>query len=100
VDATQPFPDIFIFIGTVPVMFSPTSLSVTVPLALLGGDDGLVNYDAIIGVLDEPTDLAPNGPTPATSAFIPEPATIGLFAAAFIVMGVIRRRRRPGFAGT
>ncbi|MEM9555962.1 MAG: hypothetical protein AAGC60_17025 [Acidobacteriota bacterium] len=46
-------------LGRVPVTFAGSTLEVNVPLALLG-DDGAVNVAAIIGTLDEATDLAPN----------------------------------------
>jgi len=61
-------------VGTAPITFTPTSFTVTIPLALIGNDDGLVNYDVFVGTSFEsepgipfdPTDIAPNSP-PATS---------------------------------
>jgi hypothetical protein len=59
--------------GTVPIRFSDTSFSVTVPLALLGGDDGLVNYAVGMGAGDiYPIDRVPNGAMPLTSVPVPE----------------------------
>gem|GEM_PF-2393982 len=43
----------------VPIAFGNDSLTVTIPLALLG-DDGAVDVAAIVGTLAEPTDVAPN----------------------------------------
>jgi hypothetical protein len=40
---------------------------VTVPLALVGSDNGSVNYIAYFGVVSTTTDRVPNGPEPITS---------------------------------
>ncbi len=84
-------------IGIAPVTFTTSALSINVPLALLGGDDGLVNYAVLIGTFDEATDKAPNGVTPATSAPIPEPATLVLLGTGLIGLGAAARRRRSAF---
>ena len=54
-------------VGQVPIVTTEKSFSVTVPLALLGGDNGLVNYVANLGVLSSFKDRVPNGTEPATS---------------------------------
>jgi hypothetical protein len=54
-------------LGQVPIVFSETSFSVSIPLTLLGGDNGLVNYDANLGVTSSFKDRVPNGAEPATS---------------------------------
>ena len=46
-------------VGRAPVSFTANSMTVQIPLALLGGD-GLVNIATIVGTVDEPTDKAPN----------------------------------------
>ena len=38
-----------------------SAFTVTVPLSLIGGDDGYVNAAAVIGNLTNPTDCVPNG---------------------------------------
>lgn len=59
--------------GTVPIQFSDKSISITVPLALLGGDNGLVNYGVTAGVVGVgQTDRAPNYAVPNTSVPVPE----------------------------
>lgn len=56
-------------IGRVPIVFSGASISVAVPLVLLGGDNGLVNYGASMGAVGQDrTDRVPNGSVPPTSA--------------------------------
>jgi hypothetical protein len=54
-------------VGQVPIVATEKSFSVTIPLALLGGDNGLVNYVANLGVLSTFKDRVPNGSEPATS---------------------------------
>lgn len=46
--------------GTVPAVFNGQSLSITVPLAMLGNDDGNMNVGMILGNFPQPTDAAPN----------------------------------------
>lgn len=57
--------------GTAPIVFTSTSFSITVPLAMLGPDDGLVNYGVAIFSIYR-GDRAPNGPVPATSVNVSE----------------------------
>jgi hypothetical protein len=47
-------------VGRVTPTFGATSLSFTVPLSLLGNDDGNVDLATVIGTPAEPTDIAPN----------------------------------------
>ena len=47
-------------VGNVDASFTSNSVSITVPLALLG-DDGFLNAATVIGTVPEPTDCAPNG---------------------------------------
>jgi hypothetical protein len=62
-------------VGTIPVDFGSNSLSLIIPLSLLGGDDGLVNYAVIAGTLTEATDEAPDGMIPGTS-HVPVPGDL------------------------
>lgn len=60
-------------VGKLPILFTDTSFSVTVPLTMLGGDNGLVNYGVGVGVQGfGQTDRVPNGALPATSVPVPE----------------------------
>ena len=47
------------FVGT--AVADGDSLTLTVPLASLGGDDGRVDAHVIVGTIPEPTDCAPDG---------------------------------------
>ena len=73
-------------VGLAPISFTTQSLTVSVPLAMLGGDDGLVNFGAIVGDVDHFSDAV---------SVIPEPASLlvwlGLSAAC---VGLHFRRRR------
>lgn len=88
----------FATVGLAPITFSANSLSVSVPLALLGGN-GYVNYAVIVGTFDAVTDKAPNGSVPATSAAaVPEPATMVLLGTGLAGAWGLRRKaskRRP-----
>ena len=57
----------------VPIVFTDTSFSVVVPLIILGGENGLVNYGVAVGGYEMGlTDKAPNYTMPATSVSVPE----------------------------
>ena len=45
--------------GRAPVRFGARSVTVFIPLALLGGDDGAADVAAVFGTVSEPTDAAP-----------------------------------------
>jgi hypothetical protein len=77
-------------VGTVPIAFGATSFSLSIPLALLGGDDGLMNFAAIFGSFLEPTDRIPNGATPLSTAAVPTPATLLLLTSAVVGVGTVR----------
>jgi hypothetical protein len=47
-------------VGSVPATIIGEMLEVTVPLAMLGGDDGTMNVGMVLGNISEPTDAAPN----------------------------------------
>lgn len=87
--------------GSVAIVFTPNGFSLSIPLALLGGDDGLLNYSVLIGNVGTPndppefTDRAPNGADPGVSA-VPEPSSLLAFAAVFSAAGAFfaRGRRR------
>jgi len=85
-------PDLFTFIADVPITFAATSFSVTIPLSLLGGDDGNVNFAAIMGGFPDPTDQVPNG-----VAAVPEPASfstfLGMGLIAMVAVGWRKRRK-------
>ena len=46
--------------GRVRPVFEGRHVTVTIPRALLGNDDGYVNAAAIVGITGRPTDIAPN----------------------------------------
>jgi hypothetical protein len=50
-----------ISVGSADITFNPTNFTVTIPLSLLGGDNGYVNVAAIMGNQTGPTDCVPNG---------------------------------------
>jgi hypothetical protein len=86
-------------VGTSAIAFGASSFTTTVSLALLGGDDGLLNYGLLLGTFDEPTDRAPNGSTPATSEaavpnVVPEPSSLVLIATGVGSLLAYGRRRR------
>ncbi len=68
--------------GRAPVVFTATSLTVTIPLAMIG-DDGAVDAATIIGTADEPTDKAPNQGSVASEEV--EPGVISLQGGRFTV---------------
>jgi hypothetical protein len=63
--------------GAAAITFGAASFSVTVPLALLGNDDGIVNFGASIEDFDGTlSDVA--GPLTNCTQIIPEPSTLTL----------------------
>jgi hypothetical protein len=56
--------------GTVPILFTDNSFTFTVPLVMLGGDNGLVNYGMAVGVGFIGTDRLPNGADSAVSVAV------------------------------
>lgn len=81
-------------VGTAPITFGANAFSVTVPLALLGGSNGLINYGVVVGTFGEATDRAPNGTLPATSTPVPEPATMLLLGTGLAAVGARLRKTR------
>ncbi|MHB0960423.1 MAG: hypothetical protein ACYC0X_31545 [Pirellulaceae bacterium] len=88
-------------VGNVPITFASRAFSLTIPLALLGGDNGNTNYGAIIGdFLDSSDEITNFGLAPAYSRresaqVVPEPSSLVVWS--LIVAGVIgtcRRARR------
>jgi len=78
-------------IGSAPITFDPHSLSIDVPLALLGGN-GQVNYGITVGTFDEATDEARNpGLSPATS--VPEPSSLVLLGGSVVCLAAVYGRR-------
>lgn len=54
------FDSAFMSVGTITPTFSGNTLSMAIPLSLLGGDDGFVNLATVVGTVPEPTDIAPD----------------------------------------
>jgi len=78
--------------GTVPITFTTSGFTLTVPLSALGGDDGNVDFGVIVGNLDSPTDQAPNN----DSGVIPEPSSLVIFGLGLACVAVrwrVGRRR-------
>jgi hypothetical protein len=48
-------------VGSVPATIVGQTLEGTIPLAMLGKDDGALNVGMVLGNLSQPTDAAPNG---------------------------------------
>lgn len=59
-------------IGTVFAFYGASSIDLTIPLSMLGGDDGVMNATAIVGTFDQPTDAI-------NAARVPLPGTWLLF---------------------
>ncbi len=90
-------------IGNAPAQYGPNWVRTTVPLALLGGDDGRMNFFPAFNPFGGfgPTDFAPNlvGAndfiSPAvSSAAAPEPTALGLSVVAAPLFSLVLRRRR------
>ena len=84
--------------GTVPIVFAGASFSLSIPFAVLGGDDGIINYGVLTGTFAEPTDRAPNGDAPFTTTLstapVPEPASLAIWSVGLVAAGLARLRRR------
>lgn len=85
-------------VGSAPTVFGPTSVSVTVPLSLLGGSDGIDDVATVIGTMPEPTDCAPNGgalTSDMTAAGVPTLNALGLILLGLLLpaIGFLRSRR-------
>ncbi len=88
-------------VGNVDATFTSNSVSITVPLALLG-DDGFLNTATVIGTGPEPTDCAPNGgfltsgPAAVPVIEVPTLRTLGLGALALLLvtLGAVAIRRQ------
>ncbi len=64
--------------GRAPVSFTSMTMTVEIPLSLLGGDDGAVNTAAVVGTVDEPTDKVPNAGFLASGESLPPTETVFL----------------------
>ena len=84
--------------GQAPIVYGPDWAEIIVPLSLLGNDDGLVNYDVVVGDGTGLTDQAVDyqavqaGALPAASE-IPEPSSAALFGLILAGIGFVSRRR-------
>ncbi len=79
----------FSIVDTVRITYGPMSFSGSIPLASLGGDDGILDFTTIIGTIPQPTDATD---VVGTSRLIPAPAAMALLGLAGL-MGTRRRRR-------
>lgn len=77
----------FRIVDTVRITYGPMSFSGSIPLASLGGDDGILDFTTIIGTFPQPTDATD---VVGTSKLIPAPATLALLG----LGALVRRRRR------
>ena len=77
-------------VGAAPIQFGSRELSVTLSLALLGHDDGLVNYGVIVGDFISHSDEATNFGE-GVAFTVPEP-TFVILDLAFMLMLLARRR--------
>lgn len=84
--------------GQALIVYGPDWADITVPLSLLGNDDGLVNYDVVVGdgtgLTDQAVDyqVVQAGGQPGASV-MPEPSMAGLFGLTLVGIGFVRRRR-------
>lgn len=89
------------FLADVSAVFTSTSITITIPLGLIG-NDGHLNVSTVIGSLIQPTDCAPNGAalevTISTEIPTLAPWALGLLGLALAGLGVgmVRRRCRGG----
>ncbi len=64
----------FLPVDIVPISFASNSFSLTIPLASIGGDDGHVNFGAIMGTITESTDQVLGN-----TRVIPEPGSLAVW---------------------
>jgi len=83
-------------VNSVPINFGIDSISLSIPLAFIGNDDGAVNY--IVEILDsrkdgfaQNYDIAPDSGF-ETSTGIPEPAVIFLYVTGLVGLVVLKRK--------
>ena len=80
----------FRIVDTVSITYGPMSFSGSIPLASLGGDDGILDFTTTIGTIPQPTDATD---VVGKSKLIPAPATLALLGLAGLT-GARRRRRQ------
>ncbi|HOX38207.1 MAG TPA: PEP-CTERM sorting domain-containing protein [Candidatus Brocadiia bacterium] len=71
------------FVGLAPIVYGPTDVTITTPLAMLGGDDGIVSAGSIIGDYNGPTDYV-----------VPEPASVLLLGLGGVAVALRARKSR------
>lgn len=86
-------------LGMPTVMANGNTLSVQIPLALLGGDDGLVNTAAVIGDAVGPNDCAPDDAFLTNNPGVPTMGEAALLILVSLLLSggaiVVQRRSRP-----
>jgi hypothetical protein len=72
----------FLTVGQSPVTFAANSFNVTVPLSLIGGDNGALDYRVVLGTFTEPTDEVLGASRIEPSNVVPE-------AGCLVIWGVL-----------
>jgi hypothetical protein len=82
------------YLGDVPVAYSGNTMTITIPLAMIGGDDGEVTIGYLTGDEDGPTDCASLGAS-VYAASVPalDPRALALLAIALGTAAVLLLRR-------